>query len=138
MRGCAIARGARVAGPTTAAGLEADRPAWLRFASPCAAPPSWCTETSSAPSCSPGTSTPGITDITPYWRPAPGRPAVVVVDALSWGGADDGLLDRWEDLPEWPQMLLRAVMFRLAVHALHPRSTPEALPAWPAPRIWSG
>ncbi|NUS43371.1 MAG: TIGR02569 family protein [Mycobacteriaceae bacterium] len=71
---------------------------------------------------------PGITDITPYWRPAPWAAGVAVVDAVSWGSADDGLLERWDDLPEWPQMLLRAVMFRLAVHALHPRSTAEALP----------
>jgi uncharacterized protein (TIGR02569 family) len=75
-----------------------------------------------------GMGMPGITDITPYWRPAPWAAAVAVVDALSWGGADDGLLERWEELPEWPQMLLRAVMFRLAVHAMHPRSTPEAFP----------
>lgn len=71
---------------------------------------------------------PGLTDITPYWRPAPWAAAVIVVDALSWGGADDGLIERWAQLPEWPQMLVRAVMFRLAVHALHPRSTPEAFP----------
>ncbi|WP_280271110.1 TIGR02569 family protein [Nocardia wallacei] len=75
-----------------------------------------------------GTFTPGLTDLTPYWRPAPWAAGVIVVDALSWGGADDGLLHRWSDLPEWPQMVLRAVMFRLAVHALHPRSTPEAFP----------
>ncbi|MGB6182988.1 MAG: TIGR02569 family protein [Rhodococcus sp. (in: high G+C Gram-positive bacteria)] len=75
-----------------------------------------------------GVQAPGITDITPYWRPASWAAAVVVVDALSWGGADDGLIGRWEDMPEWPQMLLRAVMFRLAVHALHPRSTAEAFP----------
>lgn len=75
-----------------------------------------------------GLDTPGLTDITPYWRPAAWAAGVIVVDALSWGGADDGLLERWADLPEWPQMLLRAVMFRLAVHALHPRSTAEALP----------
>ncbi|PPI92973.1 TIGR02569 family protein [Nocardia nova] len=71
---------------------------------------------------------PGLTDITPYWRPASWAAGVIVVDALSWGGADPGLLERWSDLPEWPQMLLRAVMFRLAVHALHPRSTAEAFP----------
>lgn len=75
-----------------------------------------------------GLETPGLSDITPYWRPTAWAAGVVVVDALSWGGADDGLLERWSDLPEWPQMLLRAVIFRLAVHALHPRSTPEALP----------
>ena len=75
-----------------------------------------------------GTAAPGITDITPYWRPASWAASVVVVDALSWGDADDGLIERWSPLPEWPQMLLRALMFRLAVHALHPRSTAAAFP----------
>ena len=75
-----------------------------------------------------GTAAPGITDITPYWRPASWAAGVVVVDALSWGEADDGLIERWDALPEWPQMLLRALMFRLAVHALHPRSTAAAFP----------
>lgn len=70
-----------------------------------------------------GTAAPGITDITPYWRPPAWAAGVVVVDALSWGDADDGLVERWKPLPEWSQMLLRALMFRLAVHALHPRST---------------
>ena len=75
-----------------------------------------------------GTAAPGLTDITPYWRPASWAAGVVVVDALSWGDADEGLIDRWNALPEWPQMLLRALMFRLAVHALHPRSTAAAFP----------
>ena len=75
-----------------------------------------------------GTAAPGITDITPYWRPASWAAGVVVVDALAWGEADDGLVERWSALPEWPQMLLRALMFRLAVHALHPRSTAAAFP----------
>jgi len=73
-----------------------------------------------------GSAAPGITDITPYWRPASWAAGVVVVDALSWGEADDGLIERWNALPEWPQMLLRALIFRLAVHALHPRSTAES------------
>ena len=75
-----------------------------------------------------GAAAPGITDITPYWRPASWAAGVVVVDALSWGDADDDLIQRWRAFPEWPQMLLRALMFRLAVHALHPRSTAEAFP----------
>ena len=75
-----------------------------------------------------GADAPGLADITPYWRPPAWAAGVAVVDALSWGGADDGLLERWDDLPEWPQMLLRALIFRLAVHALHPRSTAEAFP----------
>ena len=75
-----------------------------------------------------GSAAPGITDITPYWRPASWAAGVVVVDALSWGEADDGLIDRWGALPEWPQMVLRALMFRLAVHTLHPRATASAFP----------
>ena len=75
-----------------------------------------------------GSAAPGITDIAPYWRPTSWAAGVAVIDALSWGEADDGLIERWEVLPEWQQMLLRALMFRLAVHALHPRSTPEAFP----------
>lgn len=75
-----------------------------------------------------GTVAPGVTDLTPYWRPASWAAGVVVVDALSWADADEGLIERWEALPEWPQMLLRALMFRLAVHALHPRSTAESFP----------
>ncbi|MCX6470029.1 MAG: TIGR02569 family protein [Corynebacteriales bacterium] len=74
-----------------------------------------------------GAAAPGITDLVPYWRPAPWAAAVVVVDALAWGGADEDLVSRWADQPEWPQMMLRAVMFRLAVHALHPRSSSGAL-----------
>ncbi|AGL28653.1 hypothetical protein J113_22355 [Mycobacterium tuberculosis CAS/NITR204] len=35
-----------------------------------------------------GTAPPGITDITPYWRPASWAAGVAVVDALSWGAAD--------------------------------------------------
>jgi len=75
-----------------------------------------------------GAAAPGISDIVPYWRPAVWASAVVVVDSLAWGGADEGLVNRWADQDEWPQMLLRATMFRLAVHALHPRSTGGALP----------
>lgn len=75
-----------------------------------------------------GSAAPGITDITPYWRPAAWAAGVAVIDALSWGEADDGLIERWDVLPEWPQMLVRALIFRLAVHALHPHSTPEAFP----------
>lgn len=75
-----------------------------------------------------GALAPGITDIAPYWRPASWAAGVAVVDALSWDEADEGLIERWDILPEWSQMLLRALMFRLAVHTMHPRSTPAAFP----------
>jgi uncharacterized protein (TIGR02569 family) len=70
---------------------------------------------------------PGLLDFQPYWRPAEWAAAVVVIDALAWGGADPAIVERWSHLAEWPQALLRALLFRLAVHALHPRSTRESL-----------
>jgi len=54
--------------------------------------------------------------------------ALVEQECASAQRLDDGLVERWAPLPEWPQMLLRALMFRLAVHALHPRSTAAAFP----------
>ncbi|MGH3493417.1 MAG: TIGR02569 family protein [Sciscionella sp.] len=70
---------------------------------------------------------PAVTDLVPYWRPAEWAAAVVVIDALAWGGADTEILRRWSHLPDWPQELLRALLFRLAGHALHPRSSEASL-----------
>ena len=70
---------------------------------------------------------PALIDFVPYWRPAEWAAAVVVVDALAWGGADPGIIKRWEHLSEWPQVLVRALLFRLAAHALHPNSTARSL-----------
>ena len=74
-----------------------------------------------------GDAAPAIADFEPFWRPPEWAAAVVVVDALAWGGADEGIVGRWAHLPCWPQALLRALLFRLAVHALHPHSTPASL-----------
>jgi uncharacterized protein (TIGR02569 family) len=74
-----------------------------------------------------GAAAPGIVDFAVYHRPAEWAAAVVVVDALAWGGADAGILRRWAHLPEWPQALLHALLFRLAVHALHPHSSERSL-----------
>lgn len=70
---------------------------------------------------------PAIVDFVPYFRPAEWGAAVAAVDAVAWGGADGALLERWAHLPEWPQLLLRAVLFRLAFNALSPTSTAAAL-----------
>jgi uncharacterized protein (TIGR02569 family) len=74
-----------------------------------------------------GNEPPGIIDFTAFHRPPEWAAAVVVVDALAWGGADDGLPKRWAHLLEWPQVLLHALLFRLAVHALHPHSTEQSM-----------
>jgi len=70
---------------------------------------------------------PAVLDVVPFWRPVEWAAAVVVVDALAWGGADPGLLSRWSHLVQWPQMLLHGLLFRLAVHAQHPACTRESL-----------
>jgi hypothetical protein len=38
---------------------------------------------------------------------------VAVVDALCWHGADEEVVERWTHLAEWPQMLLRALLYRM-------------------------
>jgi uncharacterized protein (TIGR02569 family) len=70
---------------------------------------------------------PVVVDLSPCWRPKEWAAAVIVVDALAWGGADVGLLSRWSHLDEWPQMVLRAVLHRLALHAQHPDASPRTL-----------
>lgn len=57
---------------------------------------------------------PAIIDWSPYWRPVPWAAAVAVVDALCWYGAGPQLIGRWSHLPEWGQMLVRALIFRIA------------------------
>lgn len=70
---------------------------------------------------------PALVDLVPAWRPKEWAAAVIVVDALAWGNADEGLPERWAHLPEWPQVLLRAVLHRLALHALHPQAGARTL-----------
>ncbi|NUL06406.1 TIGR02569 family protein [Streptomyces lunaelactis] len=59
---------------------------------------------------------PAIIDWPPYWRPAAWASAVVAVDALCGHGAEPELLDRWSHLPDWCQLLVRALIFRIATH----------------------
>lgn len=68
---------------------------------------------------------PVIVDLVPCWRPKEWAAAVVVVDALAWGGADPVLLHHCAHLEEWPQMALRAVLHRLALHAQHPDASAQ-------------
>ncbi|WP_026930780.1 TIGR02569 family protein [Glycomyces tenuis] len=56
---------------------------------------------------------PAIIDWAPYWRSPAWAAAVAVIDALCWHGADNELLERWSHLAEWPQMLLRALLYRM-------------------------
>lgn len=55
---------------------------------------------------------PGITDFTPYWRPAPFCSAVVVVDALLWHGAASSLVAAVPGADR-TSLLARAALYRL-------------------------
>jgi uncharacterized protein (TIGR02569 family) len=74
-----------------------------------------------------GSAPPAVIDFSPYFRPPSYSAAVVAVDAIAWGGAQTDLLGRWQHLDAWPQMIRRALLFRLAVSLGHPRTTPESL-----------
>jgi uncharacterized protein (TIGR02569 family) len=57
---------------------------------------------------------PAVIDWPAYWRPPAWAAAVVVVDALCWHGVDPRVIDRWAHLPAWDQMLIRALIYRIA------------------------
>ena len=67
---------------------------------------------------------PALIDLSLYWRP-PGYSAVLVAgDAIAWEGADRSVLDLIRRFDEWPQLLLRAVLFRVVVSELAKRAEP--------------
>jgi uncharacterized protein (TIGR02569 family) len=64
---------------------------------------------------------PGIIDFSPFWRPAAYADAIIAVDGLLWYGADRGLLTLAGTKPGFPQLLVRALIFRLVAHNEHAR-----------------
>lgn len=75
-----------------------------------------------------GYADPAIVDFVPAWRPTGWSVALLVVDAIAWANAEDGLLDRWSHLQDFDQLLLRAVMFRLFAHAAVPGTLAQSWP----------
>lgn len=67
---------------------------------------------------------PALIDLSMYWRPPGYSAALVVGDAITWEGADASLIRFIEHFEEWPQLLLRAVLFRVVVNELARRSEP--------------
>ncbi len=57
---------------------------------------------------------PAVIDLSPYWRPAAYASAIVVADALAWEGADESILAGVKDVPDLGQLLVRALLFRIA------------------------
>ena len=68
---------------------------------------------------------PAVIDFSPYWRPTAFATAVVVGDALAWEGADESLLDAVAHLDDFPQFLLRALIYRIVVDALFRHGEPD-------------
>jgi hypothetical protein len=56
---------------------------------------------------------PAVIDVSPYWRPVGYATAIVVADAVAWGGAGGDLVERLLR-QQGDQLLLRAVLFRVA------------------------
>ena len=54
-----------------------------------------------------------IIDFSPYWRPASYADAIVAVDGLLWFDAGRDVLELAWSSQDFPQMLLRALIFRL-------------------------
>ena len=58
---------------------------------------------------------PAVIDWPVYFRPALWAQAIVVVDAVTWYGAPDDRLRRPRH-PDWGQLLVRALMYRIATN----------------------
>jgi uncharacterized protein (TIGR02569 family) len=62
---------------------------------------------------------PTIIDWAPYWRPAGLGAAIAVVDAVTWHGVPlSELSELGTNVPEWGQLLVRALTFRIATFHL--------------------
>ena len=73
-----------------------------------------------------GSTDPMFTDFIPAWHPAGWSVALLIVDAMAWANGSDALLDRWKHIPDFEQLTVRAVLYRLLLHAMLPASHPEA------------
>lgn len=60
---------------------------------------------------------PAVIDVSPYWRPKRYADAIIVADAIAWGGADVRALDVLRD-SVGAQMMYRAILFRLGAAAI--------------------
>lgn len=61
---------------------------------------------------------PAVIDFVPYHRPAGFAAAIVVVDALTWEGADPSILDHVAHITDLEQYLARAVIYRMVTTAV--------------------
>lgn len=69
---------------------------------------------------------PAVIDWAVYWRPPAWAAAVAVVDAMCWHGAGPETITRWSSQPQWTQMLLRALIYRIATRPQPGHAEPES------------
>jgi uncharacterized protein (TIGR02569 family) len=69
---------------------------------------------------------PVVIDFSPYWRPARFAEAIVVADGLLWFQTPPDLISVGNDDPDWQQLLIRALIFRLVAHSESMRPTGHA------------
>ena len=60
-----------------------------------------------------------VIDWPPYHRPPGLALAVAAGDAVAWEGAPESFLETWADVPDWGQLVLRAVVARIATRGRH-------------------
>lgn len=60
---------------------------------------------------------PAVIDFSPYWRPPVFAEAIVVADGLLWFDPPSDLLTSGSNHPDWQQMLVRALIFRLVAYS---------------------
>lgn len=68
---------------------------------------------------------PAVIDFAPYWRPQVFASAIVVADALVWEGADESLLGVVAHVDDFPQYLLRALVYRVVTDRLFRLGEPQ-------------
>lgn len=56
---------------------------------------------------------PAVIDWPPYFRPVATARAIAVTDAVTFRGAPLSWLDDWVEGPDWHQLLIRALLYRL-------------------------
>lgn len=74
---------------------------------------------------------PAVIDFSPFWRPPVFAEAIVVADGLLWFDLPSDLLTDGSDHPDWQQMLIRALIFRLVAHSQSAGPSGRAQPGEP-------
>lgn len=70
-----------------------------------------------------GAQAPAVTDLVGVVHPFGYTAAQTIVDALMMNAVDPGVIDRYRHIEHLDQLLVRALLYRLYVHALHPDAT---------------